>query len=487
MFSIEKQVDIVGGRQVFARAEHSARMTLAEKGGRAIMRVLSKEARVVSVSAVATGVDVEASGKLVVSAVCETHGGEIVCLEYVGNFNFTHKAVGVSVPASCDVSAIVSQVRVLRASGCEVAVEVELEILENFSVAVGEPSVVSAVDCYSSVRCIPAVSSMLKVHDFVCSGEMEVDGAIETVLSQQFYCEHTGVSYRGDSVVCSGNIHGWLCYKNIAGEIKRESCSFPYREEFSCAEAEDYAVFARAGECSVVCEVNEIKGVSAVTFDVEVEISLWGYQTLQFECGSDFFCDKFQLISEQSEFVCSQFVGAVQGTAKFSEICDWPYDLSGDVLVASARVASVERVESTAKFGGNLVCCVCSGGKFCELQVPYAVDFPINPDGGNGVCDVCVAEISARISAGKVEVFGRVCGNLVVTKERREIVVSSLSIGNPKENVAGGFVLYRAEKGETLLGVCESVGVMPELLKSQNPNVLFPIPAETKVVVWKQA
>ncbi len=486
MFSIEKQVDVLGSRQVVCEAVHSARMTLAERGGRAVMRVLCKDAKVLGASAVATGVDVEVSGRLVASVVCEIAGGEIVCLEYSGNFNFAHKAVGVFVPAVCDVSALVSGVRVIRASGCEVAIEADIVVKENFAVSASEPSVVSAVDCYSEVGEIVGETGTLKVHDFVCSGEFEVPKAVSSVLASQFFAECTGISARGGSVVCNGFVHGFISFLDINGKICREVCSFPFREEFSCENADDRGAFVRACECSVVCEVNEVRGSAVVSCEVELEVSLWSYSAVKYEKGENFFSDKMELTCDMGEFVCSDFVGMVQGSAKFSEVCEWPFDLPSEFCVVNARVASVKKCVVGNGVCGEIVCCVSGGDrKFQEFAVKYSVDLPVDLDGTVFSCDAVISEIDARVSGGGVEVFGRVCVNAVVTKERKEKVACGVAVGGEKVNVSGGFVLYRTEIGETLLDVCEAVGVMPEVLKSQNPGVVFPVTKEGKVVVWK--
>ncbi len=486
MFSIEKQVDIVGSRQVVARCEHSARMTLAERGGRAIMRVLSKDARIVSVAAVAAGSDVDVSGKVICSAVCEIAGGEIVCLEYLGNFAFTHKAAFVTPPACCDVAAVISAVRVLRASGCEVVCEVDFAVRENFAVQASQAAVISAGDCYSEVEKIKSQSGVLKVHNFTGVAEMEIPCGVALVLSQQFGVELTGVSARGGSCVCTGNIHGWVSFTDLAGVVKNQPCTFPFREEFSCADAEEFAAFARVCEHNVVCEVNEVRGISIVTCEVEVEVSLWGYSYALFERGSNFFSSKVEITPEIAQFQTTDVTGCVQSTGKFSATKEWQYDLPSGVVVVSARVASVVRRGETCIFDCGICCTVCgSDMKFQEFVLDAEIAFPAAGDGKTAVCDVAICEIQAGIMGGKVEVGGRICGNMLLFADRCESVVSSLACGAEKPDSSGGFVLYRAENGETLLDVAAAVGVMPDVLKQQNPSVKFPIAGEAKVVVWR--
>lgn len=486
MFGIEKQVDISGCRQVIGGCEHSARMTLAERGGRAVMRVLSKDARVVAVSAVPAGGDVDVSGKVVCTAVCEIAGGEIVCLEYLGGFSFSHKVSGVRAGSSCDVSADIRGVRVVRASGCEVVLEVDFGVYENFAVQGGEVAVVSAEGCYCEVDNVVSTVSVLKVHNFTALAEMEVDSGIALVLARYFCAEVENISAREGSCVVSGNVHGFVSFLDGAGGVKNQACSFPFREEFSCEGADDFGAFARALEHSVVCEVNEVRGVSVVTCEVEVEISLWGFSAVKFERGRDFFSDKVQILAENAEFVSSDFCGCEQAFGKFSDVVAFPYELPSDVCIGSARVAGVSRRGESCVFDCELAVTVCGNDlKFSEFAVKAEIAFPASGDGKTTVCDVGVCEIDCRIAGSKVEIFGKLCGNLLVCCERRETVVSALSCGDEKPDGGGGFVLYRAENGETLLDVCEAVGVMPDLLKTQNPNVEFPVVGERKVVVWK--
>lgn len=486
MFSIEKQVDISASRQVIAGCGHSARMTLAERGGRAVMRVLSKDARVVSVAAIPVGGDVEVSGKVVCTAVCEIAGGEIVCLEYLGGFGFSHKADGVRAGSGCDVSAVVGGVRVVRASGCEVVLEVDFAACENFAVQCGEVAVVSAQGCYGEVENVSATASNLKVHNFTALAEMEIETGISLVLSRYFCAEVENISARGGSVVISGNIHGFISFLDTAGGVKNQACSFPFREEFSCGEADDFGAFARTGEHNVVCEVNEVRGVSVVTCEVEVEISLWGFVSVAFERGSNFFSDKVQITAENGEFISSDFCGCEQAVGKFSQLVDLPYDLPSDVCVAVARVAGVLRRGNSCVFDCDIACTVCgSDMKFSEFMVKAEIAFPASGDGKNTVCDVGICEIDCKIAGSRVEIFGKLCGNLLICCDRHESVVSALSCGADKPDVGGGFVLYRAENGETLLDVCEAVGIMPDKLKTQNPSAIFPIVGEKKIVVWK--
>ncbi len=486
MFSIEKQVDISGCKHVVAKCDHSARMTLAERGGRAIMRVLSKDARVVAVSALPVGSDVEVSGKVACTAVCEIAGGEIVCLEYLGGFGFTHKASGVRAGSACDVSAVASGVRVVRASGCEVALEVDFSVCENFAVQGGEVAVVSAEGCYGEVDFASATSSVFKVHNFTALAEMEVEAGIALVLSRYFCAEVESVSPRDGSCVVSGNIHGFVSFLDGAGGVKNQACSFPFREEFSCEKADDFGAFARVGEHSVVCEVNEVRGISVVTCEVEVEISLWGFSTLQFERGGNFFSDKVEIMAENSQFVSSEFCGCEQAVGKFSSLVELPHELPTDVCVSVARVASVSRRLESCVFDCDLAVTVCGSDlRFSEFNIVAEIAFPASGDGKTAVCDVGICEIGASISGSKVEIFGKLCGNMLICCDKTETVVSALECGVEKPDNGGGFVLYRAENGETLLEVCEAVGIMPDKLKTQNPGVTFPIVGERKVVVWK--
>ncbi len=492
MLSIDRSEEVFGGRQAVRGCGHSLKMTLSEKGGRSIEKVLSKGAEIVDISLTLGAGEAIVSGGILISAVCFVAGGGVSCMEYFGKFEFSHRVDGIFPPCESEVRGVVSAVRVLRVSGSDLVCEVDFVAEEYFSAVVSAGGVESVDGCFSEISKHKIGSAVLKTHEFVASEEVEVFDGISAVLGSTFSAEILAVAKRRESVVVSGNLHGWFVFVNLDGKIARKELSFPFREEFSVADAGEFACRAVVGKCKVICEVNEVRKVSIATVEAEVLLSCWGYSESEFQVGGNFFSTDCELNVEKTTLQTSKFCGSVQTQNRFAFSAVSEFGEDCELGILNARVAQIARRDGDvgAGFAGEIAVCVfaCEAGgevKSREFAVPFRVDFQASGIAEKDVwCDVILSEIDVRLNGENVEIFGTVvaCGIAFAVVETQ--IAVSVSEGDAKAVKSCGFVLYRASEGESLLDVARAINVMPDAIAKQNPRIAFPTAEGAKIVVF---
>ncbi len=490
MLSEKRSEEILGSRACVHTERNALKMTLSEKGGRNIEKVLAKNAEVLGVEITVGAGEITVSGSVQISAVCDVAGGGVLAMEYVGKFEFAHRAEGIFPPCQAEGVGIVREVRVLRVSGCDLVCEVIFDVQEYFAASASETCVVDIGGGYSAAQKCKLTSFAKKQHEFVASEEVEVFDGISAVLFSAFAAEVVGVARRRDSVVASGNVHGYFVFANLDGKIARKEISFPFREEFSAPDAADFACRAKVGSCKVICEVNEVRKVSIATCDVEIVISAWGFSAAEYAYGSDFFCTDCEIVADMQSVVSSEFCGSVQTQKRFASTFAEKFEETAELGILSSRIASVAPCESEvcAGFCGEIATTVyaCSGEtKTREFLVPFRVDFQSANLAGKAIwCDVCVCEIDVRMASGGVEIFGTVAACGIAFGTQQVEVATDVRCGEAKVQRGCGFVMYNAENGESLLDIAKAVNAMPAAIEKQNPKLVFPTKEGDKVIVW---
>ena len=268
----------------------------------------------------------------------------------------------------------------------------------------------------------------------------------------------------------------------------------PFAEEVQAEDvAEGDAVFATVAVRSSKIVLSGVTGANIIRFDGDVALKVYVLRDKEAEVVADMFmlANEVEMERTQAQFRCfgktAYTSEKIHGTASLG---DRP-EADAVVAVPYARcfVAKAETAESGATVEGVLNADVVytdeSGLNSVRAEVPFSLD--IDGEFGDGVKAFCVVEkVAAKVRrGGEIEIDATV--GILLTSYRTATVeyISSVTLGEEKEQNTSALSLYIASDGDEMWDVCKALTATPEEIMQQNPSLSTPLAEGERVIFFR--
>ena len=122
------------------------------------------------------------------------------------------------------------------------------------------------------------------------------------------------------------------------------------------------------------------------------------------------------------------------------------------------------------------------------IESPFSLSF--NMEGLDGLepeVQMVMGDVYAKGRRGnEVEVNGDIYIYANFFGKDTEVVISSVKLGEERNQYMAPLMLYIVKPGETLWDIAKNLSVSPDLIVEQNPNLEFPLKGGEKVRVYRQ-
>lgn len=122
-----------------------------------------------------------------------------------------------------------------------------------------------------------------------------------------------------------------------------------------------------------------------------------------------------------------------------------------------------------------------------DVEIPFSVSNKVGDMAQNSVVQTTISDISVRARRGKeIEVLATLNMFVNYYGENSSAVITEVSEEDEIPEDECALSIYFAKDGDTIWEVSKELGVSPELIMEQNPDLSDPIPAGTRIVIYRQ-
>ena len=380
-------------------------------------------------------------------------------------------------------------------------VEVVVDVIESKDI-----NVLSVVDCegvHLSTEEITYSTYLGRAYEkFDVSEEIRIDQATNILMVTPSVCL-TRVDPRENYIVVSGKINLDICYQEGV-EFKdistmNKELDFVWEVAFSGVE-EDSIVQSLVGVVT-----NEIKitttiedGSAIMGVYIPVVYSGYVYKETKMQVIDDLYVEKNYLSVTCENFysICSNntitFKDNIGGTASVLDTSPFIDEVLGvcanNLILAGCKVVdevlSVEGVANTTVIyytkETNEITSVL-------VEMPFVVEQKVEGKDAN-IVSICLTNLSAKSKRGKeIEVSAEINIYADLYDAQKECVISNVVIGEEKPIEDCALSIYIAKPNQTIWDIAKETSTSQELILDQNPNIVLPIKAGDKLVIYKPA
>ncbi len=325
--------------------------------------------------------------------------------------------------------------------------------------------------------------------------QVEVGGEVESVLSLNSNVTLKSANATEGGVELKSDLYAIVSYV-ADGEMKWVEFNIPLDDEFSVdgvMEGDNVQVDACVKNAKIVLQ--GVTGDNVISLEGEVS-----YKIQVFRCGVvSVVDDLFTLTNEVKIEREKKNVCCFDGLKFDSQ------RVNGTAMLADNRPSALEIVALpyarcyTAKWypsedGGLTVDGVVNtdvvyldenGLNSVRAEIPFSVTIDANIGSNQKVC--CTVErIGATIRREREIEIDMTLGfdTGVFTSSEIEFI-SSIEVGEQREQNTSTISVYIASESDTMLDVCKALSAMPDDILSQNPTLQFPLSDGDKVVYFR--
>lgn len=408
------------------------------------------------------------------------------------NADFNLKVEG-GFSADDSVSADVSVVETDVASGDVITLSAVVSV-KAYAVQRREADALTdAEQCYKTVgKFVAPALIAAKTVSVPVSDETEADD-VESVVLTDSQAIITGASASAGKAVVNGTVYASVTYVED-GAVKTAAFEMPFTEEILVDGAEEGdRVCASAAVRTSKVVLTGVTGANIIRFEADAAVKASVVRCRESEIIADMFMltNEIDIVRDRQSFV--YFGGLKYTSEKISgtaSLGDRP-DAINVVAIPYARcyIAKAESVEGGALVEGVLSADIVyrdeNGLNSVRAEVPYSME--IDGAFGGNVKAVCAVEnISAKVRRGtEVEVDATV-GILLTHYEKCDAeYISSVAVGEEKEQNTSALSLYIASDGDEMWDVCKALTATPEDIMKQNPGLVAPLGEGDRVIYFR--
>ena len=444
--------------------------------------------------------EVRYGGKLYFSVVARTADGTVIGAER--GAEFSHRV-------ACDAAA--------PAQTAEAALAVvKVEVRRDGRAVVLSAIVAADIDLYApSPLCYLAggegvvcdLQPVRVCRAALCAGTAEIEEEFDTdyVGDVLLHGEQIGLTRVVASAGClevSGEINLCVLSKREGeNDVVSYERMIPFRAEIACDDAIagaacDARVSVSEVRLSAACD--EDKGRCRLLAEIVLDIRGKVWRSEEIRAAVDAFCPGYaarvrRTVWKTEEPLCAfTATERVSGTAALDGSVDFACTLQATALSgveAAAEVADGEvRVEGVL----NTVVFYRDGsGAAQSARVSLPFSFPVRSDraraGDRAVVRALACGVSARPKrAGELEAEGTVKLYIALLGETQGGCVSEFEAGEALPPPRAALGVYLASPGDTLWDTAKKLGKAPEQVRSENPDLAFPLTGKERIVVYRR-
>lgn len=443
------------------------------------------------------------AGRVNFKVLFETADGNVDVLDYNADFSdkIENKAIGAQSTTKfkaniLDMDIIAAEEDVVKLAA---VVEVELYVLERENVryvsGAGE-SVCLHEDRVPVCTRVSEINETFIVTDTVTElKDCQVPGAEAEVITLSNECGEDTVTIEGE--VCVN-----LILKDKSGLIAGKRIFIPVSRQCRAASA-------KAGDA--VTGGLSVKNVSVITHDeengertAEIEIALQADCVVTREQEITPAVDAFSTEHQLLQTVQSVDLNIPKGDITKQDRIDGNVELEEKLPLADnilgvfgCRVgvsntrASDGKIAVEGMLGANIVYYNAeqASSNTVFAQIPFSTELDCSVQAGDDVgVSATVRDISVKILRGnELGVRASVCFTLTPIKKAVAAIVSEIKLGEKIQPSNAAVTVHITAKGETAWQVAKSLGMTPEEVVKQNPDLSFPCNGSERIVVYRRA
>ena len=464
-----------------------------------ITKVVSVGAKSVITSNEVIGRDIVLTGLVDFQAVYQGVGLSAVDYsaefrdKFVANDNVTGEIVVSSNIVDINSSIVGGAIRVVAI--VEICIDEIVSVDKNVLTSIGEDSThisTNELEYYTYLgRCY---------EKFDVSSEIELTG-VSNVLMVTPSVSVCNIVSKENYLVVSGKVGLALCCQT--GENINDITT-----EFRTVEFNSEVAYDGVNESSIIQSQigivsNEIKvstmvdnGVASV--NINVPISYYGYVfgENKIEVIEDLYseknylsitCENFKTISCGNSIF---FKDNISGVASISDTAPFIDEVLGvctnNLVVASSRINDNNLcIEGVANSTVTYYTKETSDITSVQVEMPFSIEKRVEGIDCN-VVTINLENISARSKRGKeIEVSAELNAYIDVYTKNTQCAITGVALGDEKNADECPLYIYVVKPGQTVWDIAKDMNTSQELIMEQNPDVVLPLKAGDKLVVYK--
>lgn len=303
-----------------------------------------------------------------------------------------------------------------------------------------------------------------------------------------------------DVVTLEGEIIFNATFCEASGMVSCRRKSIPFSQECK-------AEGAGAGDvvCGGVCLKNLNVVLSGEGEDevLEAEFTLRAdcscFRTMEITPTVDAFCLENELLPVLQSVQVSRPKGdfTVTDSVEGNVVIDDTLPLADSILAAvgarlnvSNVIPSDGRVTVEGMVGCNVVYYSAEhNSKNTVLaQIPFSISVMSDTDETDVITAAgVVTDVNVKIRRGnEIDVRAAICVMMTPVKQETRMVISELKLGEAKPPREAAVSVHIARKNETVWDVAKALGITPEEVVNQNPDVTMPLAGGERLIAYRQ-
>ena len=154
--------------------------------------------------------------------------------------------------------------------------------------------------------------------------------------------------------------------------------------------------------------------------------------------------------------------------------------------VASSQGSATEKSEVQGVISASLFYMANGAVKCLSCDLPITVPLKTQQLQEDCAVTLFVERLSADFDGGGVSYTAQVCACLSPREIKRLAYVSHIETGEKKEQTSNAVRIFFAQQGCDLWTLSKTLGVAPEQITATNPNLIFPLPQEERILLYNQ-
>lgn len=466
-----------------------------------IAKVLSTSSQISIGAAEAFTGEARYSGRVNFKVLFETTEGGVEMLDYNADFSDKIEANGVGAATKTCFSASILDMDIIAAEEDVVKLAAVVEVTlygcdrENIKyLARGGESVYTREDRVKCCNLVAEANDTFIVSDTVT----DLNGC--EIIATEAEAFVSRIDSFDESVAITGETVATLVLRSQSGALSSKRIYIPI--DWQCR-----ADGARAGDITTggICVKNVSVSMSGGGEETvaELELTLKAdvlvFRTDEITPSIDAFCLENELLSTVQSVEISMPKGdvtitdTVEGNVAIDEKLPLADAISG-VFGSRVSISNVLSGDGRVTVEGMLGCNIVyvnteRGSNTVFAQVPFSL--ALNADGveeGDFVTAVAgVKDVNVKIRRGnELSLRGDICIRLTPVKTGVSAIISEIKVGETKQPREAAISVHIARKGETVWDAAKALGLTPEEVTRQNPDVAMPCAGGERLVAYRQ-
>jgi len=378
---------------------------------------------------------------------------------------------------------------------CVVETSLDAVVHANFNALSG-----GGGDIYTHVEKIDFSANAANISaSFTLSDKVDLKGA-NVLLSEARVVTKTRTA-GFDSVIVEGNIICDLTCEDAEGMIHGISHITPFKEELACPDVrESHFIIAHAALSAHAVTIESDGDATAAL----LEFSLTGHAKAFSAETLEVVVDAFSVSHELDAVGEELAVHAHKLNATFSDRVEGAVTLdvsmpTADRILAltgsKLHIASAAAVEGRITYEGIVSTNIIYYAAENNVKNSVAVELPFSiavaeecaQEGDIVLARGTVTSASAKIVRGnEISIKADIDIEIIVAAEQKRFALTSLHLGAERVLSDAAFSVHIARGGESLWDVAKALGITPESVLEQNPNLSLPLSGGERVMCYRQ-